>query len=233
MKEYKPWKTEADVERLTFKKTSKNCIGSGAFGDVYLGRVKFKGEKSKRVAVKVFLALGHGNMWRRHYEAVIQKLHGEGAPIPKTSFVEHEGQHVQVMELFGAKEKGSKIKNVFLSKHTEQNRTELINAICSIVNAGYYPPSDAIGFRSTKYGPKAIIHDLDNLALQHTVGEFSRFSQSSSSSPEYIAGAVYVWAKLLAHHWGVKRTVALDEMKRGIRLRKIVKAIEELEEKLQ
>ncbi len=93
-----PWKTEQEVEKLSI---SRNVIGGGVFGRVYLGRLRFKGKKPIRVAVKRF----HNpvdDLYIPTYRKVIEDLRRAGVRVPKTGFVKHKGKWVQVQHLFGS-----------------------------------------------------------------------------------------------------------------------------------
>ena len=88
------WKTRSEVARLS---VSRKLLGYGMAGDVYLGRIWFKGKrKATRVAVKRFtdpheyFEEGMEALVPR-FERAIERLKQEKFPIAKTAFVNHNG----------------------------------------------------------------------------------------------------------------------------------------------
>ncbi len=157
-----PWKTEADLEWL---KRSSRTIGTGSFGIVYYARIKFKGEKPKRVLVKEFHEhrQPENEADASHYNTAIEKLHNAGVNIPKTRVIRHDGKWVQVSELFGNATRGSKIIPWEHEINTERAEA-FFNHIAKIYNAGYAPSDDSIGFVPNASGGKFITHDFDHFA---------------------------------------------------------------------
>ena len=160
-------KTREDVRRLSVGKT---VIGSGAYGEVRLGRIWFKGKKPLRVAVKLpHVAIQTNEIPR--YEAVVKALRESGVPVPHAGFVQHDGKWVQVMHLFGSTNKKSKIKDVAnMLLHDNSGKSpltnpkvceELLDTVAKIANSGFWPTFDSIGLMQTTTGPKLIVHDLD------------------------------------------------------------------------
>jgi len=117
MAEKQPWKTRDDIKWLTI---GKRKLGEGKFGKVFEGRLWLKGQKPKRVAVKVFNSDTAREYFFKpeideqsitHYEEAIAKLRRAGVPVLKTGFVKHEGNWIQVQQLH-AISTGSKIADV-------------------------------------------------------------------------------------------------------------------------
>ena len=174
--ETKPWKTQAEVKKLTI---GTKYLGSGAFGNVYVGRITFAGEKSKQVAVKRFyenMAPGYFNKVKfddevvGHYQEAIAKLRQEKVPVLKTGFVKHKGSIVQVQELY-ANSNGSKITEALQEVNVDpriiqdpQTKKQLFDIIGGIINAGLNPHPDTIGVVQTSKGKRLVVHDLDFLA---------------------------------------------------------------------
>ncbi|MDP3742116.1 MAG: hypothetical protein Q8R15_02260 [Candidatus Micrarchaeota archaeon] len=179
-------KQAKDIEWL---KVSSRQIGEGAYGKVYTGRIKFRGQRPTRVAVKRFHLPIDAHL--ASYEAVIRKLRAARVKIVKTGFVKLDtGEHVQVQPLFGATVKGSKLNAVFLRQRSDYlghvisskfidsqinlsnkaTRRGLISKLASIVNAGYPPMFDAVSVMKTRTAPAFVVHDLDLLA-KHERGE--------------------------------------------------------------
>lgn len=174
------WKEASDVEWL---KVSNRQIGEGVYGKVHIDRIKFKGQRPARVAVKRFFEPIDTHI--ASYEAVIRKLRASGVEMVKTGFVKHQGEWVQVQPLFGATAKGSKLKRLFLPQSPMRlafnphastidpsinlsdapTRKRLIAAIAKVTAAGYPPAFDTIGMLETKTTPAFVVHDLDLLAV--------------------------------------------------------------------
>lgn len=117
MPEQTPWKTREDFIRL---KVGKRQIGKGLYGKVFVGKMWLKGKGPKSVAVKVFEPWAAEEFFEKphmddedigHYEEAISRLKRAGVPVLRTGFVKHNGQWVQVQELF-AKKTGSKIADI-------------------------------------------------------------------------------------------------------------------------
>ncbi len=165
-------KTAGDVERvwLTSHKGRQVWIGGYAIGDVYIGRLKFRGEKkARRVAVKKFRRR-ISELRAAEIQRVINDLRKAGVKLPKMAMLrmqtkeQPQGEWVLVSQLFGATGKGSKIhpKSHFVIK-TEVARAEAIKELAKVANAGYYPVGDLI--EPFKKQWKGIIPiDLDTVA---------------------------------------------------------------------
>ena len=223
MSELKPWKTRLDVERLTI---GKYKLGEGTIGKVYIGKMWLKGQKPKRVAVKVF-ELGAAEQFFgkpeideeviRHYEEAISKLRAAKVPVLKTGFVKHKGQWVQVQELYGATQKGSKIIDSRLPDKTinpalisRETQGQLLDVIAGIINAGLSPHPDTIGMVQTSKGTRLIVHDLDFLAHTNFIKD-SYAADVQESLNRRLERWVAVFEKA-----GVKRRTTLRELKKRI-----------------
>lgn len=143
-------------------------IGGHGYGDIYIGRMRFKGGKWKRVAIKVFKK-PLSNEKVKFYRACITRLSKAGVRLPKTGFVKMkmpyapEAEFVQVSQLFGSTKKGSKITNkVNANFKTRKAKLEAVAELTKVANAGYLPEIDLIEeFIRGRKG--AIPIDLDTL----------------------------------------------------------------------
>lgn len=97
------WKGREEVKALV---VYPDAFDSGMFGSIHFGRIKFRGKRPKRVAVKIF-DNPLSDRAVKAYERVIERLAKAGVRIPKTGFLKHEGRWVQVQSLFGSKRRGS------------------------------------------------------------------------------------------------------------------------------
>jgi len=139
---YRKWKKPKDVERLII--SHKKLTGGGGEGQVYIGRLKFKGGEWRRVAVKRFFD-PLSDKKAKDYQTMIKKLVKEGVPLPKTGTIKIEGEWVQVMELFT---KQGKTKIVDWHKTEKEVRPQMAEIFAKTVNAGYLPGIDYIDFRT-------------------------------------------------------------------------------------
>ena len=157
----KEWFAPEQVEWL---KVSERVLGEkGHFGEVRLGRLKFKGRKPFSVAVKQFHPR-HAFLfdWKK-YEGAISSLRQAGVRMPKMALVEHGGRKVLVSELFASRG-GSKIPD--LRSVPEESKAAVLDTVAKIINAGYEPAPDAIGLVKTRKGFEPIVYDLDYPALE-------------------------------------------------------------------
>ncbi|NYZ75111.1 hypothetical protein H0O03_02510 [Candidatus Micrarchaeota archaeon] len=158
--ERREWFSPSEVEWL---RVSERKLGEGAVGKVFAGRIKFRGKKPFAVAVKQFKPPYLRRLlevW--HYPRIIEDLKRAGVRMPKMAFVEHEGQPVLVSELF-QKARLTKISDAWMSSLPEGARAALVETLTKVMNAGYDPSPDSIGFVSTSKGPQPIVCDLDSL----------------------------------------------------------------------
>lgn len=152
------WKEAKEVERLTVTRTK---LGEGGYGAVYLGRVKFKDSKWKRVAVKIFRS-SLSDHDAQFYDCAINDLATARVPMLKCGIVKHEGKWVIVHELYGATGKGSKLVAPFATdlKHSE-TRERLLDVVAKIANSGYPPHPDSINATSATTGHRFFVQDID------------------------------------------------------------------------
>ncbi len=215
------WKTREDVRRLVI---GKKELGRGWVGIVHVGRIWFKGQKPKRVAVKVFEPSAAEEFFKKpafdeevvkHYEEAIKRLRQAGVAVPKTGFVKHEEQWVQVQELFGASKKGSKITDIRGLNQTalaeivqnEAEKRRLFDLVGKIINAEFIPHSDSIGIVQTKSGRRFIVHDLDFIAHIHFLQKRLYRDVFFAEIPNYLR--IFV-AKM--QRAGMKRSEVVDEL---------------------
>jgi len=207
------WKTHEQVKRL---KVSDNRIGGGGRGTIFLGRVWFEKKgalKPNRVAVKRFHR-GYGidtPKRREAYETAIKKLRNAGLPLPKVGFYEHEGEVVQVMQLFGSTGKGSKLE-ADLRKSFEQRdfQQQFFDAFAKIANIGYPVATDAFGSLETPKGPKLIVMDFDWFA------DFEEGKPNTSYLPDYV-NCFRRWVKdLVTTEPKLEKEYVLSELKKRL-----------------
>lgn len=157
----KPWVSPTQVESLMFSRTKSGevvRIGGFHYGDVYIGRIRFRGPTGvenakrtnpwKRVAIKTFKTPLDAKKAQR-YQKVIADLRKAGVRLPKMGMVKMRtrkcpgGEWVQVSQLFGSTERGSKIVNKSnLNIKTKKGRREAIEEFIKVANAGYFPEVD-------------------------------------------------------------------------------------------
>jgi len=165
------WLAPQDVERLT---VSQQKIGEGVYGEVFIGRLKLRGKKPVSVAVKKFRSVVNDGVHEpapfsidahlTRYNRVISNLKKAGVRMPKMAFVQHEGQPVLVSELF---KRGSSTKIMDARSFREtgsQAARETLETIARIMEAGYTPHFDSVGFVQTPYRMHPIVFDIDLLA---------------------------------------------------------------------
>jgi hypothetical protein len=170
----KPWKKAKDVEWL---KVSDELIGRGIVGSVFMGRLKLKGKKGVRVAVKYF-KVPEGTPLKSkilEYKQAINNLRQAGVPLPKMAFIEHKGDIVLVSEAFVetrysvmkelAPEKFKKTPKFYRSKMAKQyslnfkEAKELFKIAAQTINAGYPFYGDFVEYMRGRLIP----FDLDSL----------------------------------------------------------------------
>jgi len=164
----KEWLAPEDVERLT---VSQQKLGEGVYGEVFVGRLKLRGKKPVSVAVKKFRSVVDDNVHlpvpfsiekhREKYERVISDLKRAGVRMPKMAFVQHEGQPVLVSELF---KRGSSTKIMDARRFRETGSRaapETLETIARIMEAGYTPHFDSMGFVFTPHRMHPIVFDID------------------------------------------------------------------------
>jgi len=153
MQRVKKLKKPQDIARIKFSSgTGGKLVRIGGFdyGNVYIGRMRFKGGKWKRVAIKVFKK-PLSNERVKLYRVCIARLAKAGVRLPKIAFVKMKTQHalqeefVQVSQLFGSTKKGSKITNkVNANFKSKKARLEAVTELTKVANAGYSPEIDLI-----------------------------------------------------------------------------------------
>ena len=74
-------------EQVEWLKVSRLKLGEGKYGEVFAGRLKFKGKRAFAVAVKRFRFPSQVNV--RRYEQVISDMAAAGVRMPKMAFVRH------------------------------------------------------------------------------------------------------------------------------------------------
>ena len=155
----KPWKTAADVRRLSFSKGSAGGflrIGGNSDGIVFAGKVKFGKGGPQRVAIKFFVN-PMGDKYAGRYQTVIDDLRSAGVPLPKMAMYKIKAGDaleqampssrnlwVLVSQLFGSK-KGSKlVPKSWLDIKTPEGREDAVRTFTRVANAGYVPSADLI-----------------------------------------------------------------------------------------
>lgn len=193
----RPLKTPADVERIKFSTDRGGRpikIGGHSFGDVFVGRIHFKGEhttrrikgkekkqrKFHRVAIKRF----HDPMIKEFggdtYQDTIHELRSKRVAIPKMGMVllpkgfkiGHETldreEWVQVSQLYGGSKKGSKIENKSWGKFpNEESREFAVRELMKVANAGREPRLDLIEPIRLKDSEHVIPFDIDELSTTY------------------------------------------------------------------
>ncbi len=177
MPEFKrePWKKPEEVKSLNIsgKPAEKHNIfvdhkelGGGIFGKVFIGSLRFKDGKRRRVAIKKFFgAISDKDV--EEYRKIIYGLKAADLPVLKTDFVKlPTGEWVQVQELFGGTERGSKFLDS-LALHGLHSYEEIkdivdkeIELTIKVANLGYSPHPDM--FVITETGG-VYIGDFDSL----------------------------------------------------------------------
>ncbi|MBI4406427.1 hypothetical protein HY571_00770 [Candidatus Micrarchaeota archaeon] len=219
------WKTREQVKRITI---SSRVLGSGAFGQVYHGRIWFKGAKPKRVAVKLFRPHTAKHLFERseiddevvrHYEEAIARLHRAGVNVPKTGFVKHKGQWVQVQDLF-SRQGASKIRDIRLLEpeipeivNNERERSALFDLVGKIVNAGFIPHPDTIAAVQTRNGRRFFVQDLDFLAHVNFLQTLTRMHPSDLRNALVNRLNVFI---IKMQSGGMNRQEAISELKKRI-----------------
>ncbi|MCX6767246.1 MAG: hypothetical protein NTY90_00740 [Candidatus Micrarchaeota archaeon] len=165
----KPWLAAKNVEWL---KVGERKLGGDSCGDVYSGKLKFRGKKAFAVAVKRFhdnlrwMAPGAGGVER--YPRVIENLRKAGVPMPKMAFMQHEGKPVVVSELFakGGRSKIMEIRDVMDQKPVlnEKEVERIKDTMVRVFNAGHVPTFDCMSLVRTKKGLVPLVHDVDLFA---------------------------------------------------------------------
>ena len=185
----KPWKTLADVKKVSVVSTNyrkkagfePRQIGGHAWGKVFVGRLKFTDGAAHRVAIKRFhdsLPQIESRDYAARYNKCIEDLAVAGVRLPKMSMVlvpkgtfpeMKTDEWVLVSQLFGSTVKGSKIQGKsFFFLHSNEAKMEAIEELTKVANAGYLPPSDLIEPFIEK--PKSIMPiDLDAVVMNGKV----------------------------------------------------------------
>ena len=192
-----PWKTAADVERLT---VSERKIGGGGYGTSFVGKIKFFGPQRQRVVVKRFLDRLTDSE-AMEYQAGIDALVKARVPLPKMGMFKHKGAWVLVSEAFLRKGK-SKLRRI---RHiNEANLKARAGIFARIINAGYWPPLDLFGsIMKADKSEGSIPFDLDNVVLnrnetinrkiENSVKNISRWGENKKARE----GAFQVFVKEL------------------------------------
>jgi len=163
----------SDIKRINFsqdKYGNKILLGHGGIGQIYIGRIIFKDNTVKRVAIKQFYNPINDAL-AEDYKKVINDLReiklSSGKPlIPKMDIVkiptkEHpEGEWVLISQLFGSTIKGSKFYP-FQIPYSHQNVKEIGEIIAKLYNKGYSARDIFASFQD-KQG--VILLDIDILA---------------------------------------------------------------------
>lgn len=163
--------------RFAIHNNEPRKLGGNMFGKVFVGRLKLKDGKRPRVAIKRFInSLSHDEAKR--YQQTIVDLHNAGVRIPKMGMVLlppgtqignevlKYSEWVQVSQLFGSTEKGSKLVGKSHFKITDPKaKVEALIELTKVANAGYYPAEDIVEpFRVQAKG--VIPFDIDMLAIE-------------------------------------------------------------------
>ncbi len=165
--------SSSDIKRINFSKDkigNNILLGKGSIGQIYIGRVIFKDNSVKRVAIKRFNNPINDAL-AGDYKKVISDLReiklSSGKPlIPKMDVVkiptkEHpEGEWMLISPLFGGTIKGSKFYPNKIS-YSHQNIREVGEIIAKLYNKGYSAIDLFAGFKE-KEG--VIPLDIDILA---------------------------------------------------------------------
>ncbi len=152
-------------------------LGGNAFGKIYFGRLKLKEGKRPRVAIKRFINPLTSEE-AKAYQQVIEDLHNAGVRLPKMGLillpegtkigteVLQDPEWVQVSQLFGATEKGSKLINKSNFKITDPTaKVEALIELTKVANAGYYPAEDLVEPFITQ--SKGVLpFDIDLIAIE-------------------------------------------------------------------
>ena len=174
--------TSEDVKKVNFsKKNGKDIlIGRGFVGNVLVGRVIFKNNTVKRVAIKRF-NFPFSDTFAVNYKKVITDLQSiklrSGKPlIPKMDLVKiktkenPDGEWVQITQLFGSTKKGSKFKTNFEGFNFSKETIDEVAEIISKLNQKGYTSGDLFATFKKKEG--VIVLDLDEFA--RSVGYFKK-----------------------------------------------------------
>ena len=134
------WKTAAEVMRLTIP---AEALERGGRGTIYVGKLKFKGTRTKRVAVKTFR---HSltNPQAAEYKKAIKDLLRANVILPKMGLVKHEGKWVLVSQLF--LKRGESVLHWWPT--TSEGVIKSAILLARTINAGYYPSHDFLEFKT-------------------------------------------------------------------------------------
>ncbi len=169
----KTWKRPSEVFRVAFALNPKKelqPIGHGEYGEVFLGRLFFPHPTDaqrrivKRVAIKRFKKPLSDELAGR-YQAVIDALGQTDVQIPKMGMHKLEnGEWVQIAQLFGATNKGSKlVEKSHFNIRTWKGKKSAIVLLTKLANHGFFPANDFIEpFKDARKGVIGI--DIDVLA---------------------------------------------------------------------
>ncbi len=207
------WKGVGDVEWLEI---GDERLGGVSWGIVHRGRMKFRGEKPRNVAVKRLKdeinrhVTGHGMPDEKavEYQRCIRNLNAEGVGTPHMSMVKTaEGEWVEVLEVFerGRASKFDESSHVY---STPENRTFFATSLAGIINAGYYPSHDAYG--SIGGGRRLFAYDLDELV--HTKPRSEPEFQGALRHALSMIGDVEISSSLPANAGPEERTMMKHEM---------------------
>ncbi|MBI5553983.1 MAG: hypothetical protein HY917_04575 [Candidatus Diapherotrites archaeon] len=171
----RPLKPSSEVESLRIIREEGDRLfrlGGYMTGDVFLGRIKFRGGSPNRVAIKLF----HQPLTDERageYVAAIDALRAAGVQLPKMGLIKvgvpvidmaslkmdqtrlRGTEWVQVSELFGSARVGSKIvnKSSFILPDV-RSKLEAVAEMTKVANAGYCPVSDLVEpFKRRKGAP--------------------------------------------------------------------------------
>lgn len=139
------WKKPSDVKKLTFSKNRAGGlrrIGGADYGDVYIGRMRFKDGTVHRVAIKKFKDALTDSAAKK-YQLAIHRLRKAGVGLPKMGMVKLHGNWIMVSQLFGSVRRRSKFSEKGMIK-TQKAKIETIKILTKVANAGFYPHGDII-----------------------------------------------------------------------------------------
>ncbi len=180
------WKKPGQVARIVFEPRG-NIIGSGAYGAVFVGRMRFAGKNSKwkRVAIKKF---EHplNDKTAAQYQRIICDLRKGGVRLPKMAMVKlPNGEWVQVSQLFGSTKKMSKLAKFVEAESTQHGRMEAAIELTKVANAGYAPYADLLAMLK-KHPKGAVPIDIDSICIH----QYHFGSASAVSRARYLAQAI-------------------------------------------
>ncbi|MEK6953655.1 MAG: hypothetical protein AABX01_01500 [Candidatus Micrarchaeota archaeon] len=179
----KDLKGPEEVEWL--KITHSKALGSGEFGTVFPGKIKFIGGKSFKVAIKVF----HGPLSDSHahkYQTTIDDLRKADVPMVRMGMYKLKDRWVQVFDKYSRGNK-SVITPVFQSLPSVPLIKQYLIACARIVNAGKPPIGDALSELPPRISPRIKVRDIDSLTPMAT----GRMDEFELAHHAYLAFPVF------------------------------------------